>query len=195
MTTAAVFCAQCGPGYRLGGDGCRHAGASPDPDPRVELIREASALIRARAQAAPGGRWEENVLGSEGYAVMGAELPVAPNRSVTRRQWVARCGMESWELDKGSAEHIASWDPTTALAIAEWLDQVAQDHRPELVDELYIDECGECVEDCNGHARLCCWSCTSTDDEHWTHVFYPCSVMGSAVRIAETYLRKVVDDA
>ena len=165
-------------------------------DDHVNLLLEAAGLMRERLLAAPAGRWTEQVLGSEGYAVRAAAVPVG-SRGAERRPTVARCGMEKWETDRASAEHIASWDPPVALAIAEWLEKVADHHRPELVDGLYFTDCDECPagDDCDGHERWCCWSCTTTSDEYWSHVLYPCQVMRDATAIAETYLRKVVDDA
>jgi hypothetical protein len=163
----------------------------------VEILERAAELIRGRVLAAPAGRWTENVLGSEGYAVMGqATNPDAAFARDRRRPWVARCGMESWETDKASAEHIASWDPTVALAIAEWLENVAHTHRPELDDDVYLVDCTECPDgDCEGgHERQMCWSCHAFgDDGYAVRIFYPCAVMKDATRIAETYLRERAD--
>ena len=82
----------------------------------AEKLREAAALMRERAEAATRGPWR-----ADGTTVGGA-----------RHQPVVMGGFDSsgslqdpcapWD-----AEHIASWHPAVALAVADWLDEAA-DH-------------------------------------------------------------------
>lgn len=79
----------------------------------VDLIREAAALMRERAEAATEGgpRWETGPDDMHGPS----RLVVYPADSDSA---VAFAGYED-------AEHIASWHPTVALAVADWLDDHA----------------------------------------------------------------------
>jgi hypothetical protein len=88
----------------------------------AETLRRAAALMRERAEAAADGPWAAVVLGSEGYAVLG-DRP-AEDRRLSRLR-VARLGWEDWDTDKSDAEHIASWHPAVALAVADLLDNEA----------------------------------------------------------------------
>lgn len=107
----------------------------------VDLLRRAAVTMRERAAAAPPGPWVENVLGSEGYAVMGQRRGTGIGRT-----WVARCGMEAWEVDKAAAIYIAGMHPLVALALAHWLDTAGADlwaHGPLHCE----DGCVECDDD------------------------------------------------
>jgi hypothetical protein len=86
------------------------------------LLLDAAALMRQRAEAASDGPWEALALGSEGYAVL-AERPAEDRRRSRLR--VARLGWEDWDTDRANAEHIASWPPAVAVAVADWLDAEA----------------------------------------------------------------------
>lgn len=77
----------------------------------AEILRRAASLMRERATAAPvrPGPWEKEFsdvirtdvpLGAPGYLI--AEVATVPE-----------------------AEHIASWHPAVALAVADWLEAVA----------------------------------------------------------------------
>jgi hypothetical protein len=92
----------------------------------AEFLREAASLMRERAAAATPGPW---------LAATGS----GPKR---RKQQVALLGVESLrgQGEKGclavfaglnehradDAEHAASWHPSVAPAVADWLDDVAQ---------------------------------------------------------------------
>lgn len=93
-------------------------------------LRQVAAEIRALASAATPGPWKADVLGSEGYAVTEA-LPFRPLRRPVR---VARCGYESWDTDKGNAEHIAAWHPDVARAVAVLLDGSACEYEANVYD-------------------------------------------------------------
>ena len=78
----------------------------------ADLLREAAALMRKRAEAAMPGPWEQTgVMGSEYNDVVacpGAASIVADT-----------------DTSDENAEHIASWHPDVALAVADWLESVA----------------------------------------------------------------------
>lgn len=76
--------------------------------------------LRALAEAATPGPWQANVLGSEGYAVVGdTGRRFAGDR--VRLGHIARCGHESWEIDKANAAYIAAASPDVILAL---LDEI-----------------------------------------------------------------------
>lgn len=83
-----------------------------------ELTREQRAELRAKAEAATPGPWEDKVLGSEGYAVM-AENPSGSIRRLT----IARCGHEEWDTDKSNAAYIAAASPDVVLALLDAADE------------------------------------------------------------------------
>lgn len=83
------------------------------------LLRRAAALMRERADAAIPPPWLAEGVGGirmdgqrDGYQVMSP-----PNR-------IARCQYGNWN-GRENAEHIASWHPAVALAVADWLDNEA----------------------------------------------------------------------
>lgn len=101
----------------------------------ADRLREAAAAIRANAQAAgpaddlwyvepDGSIWRSSPDGMSGDGITGP-LPI----------WAS-----------GYAEHIASWSPAVALAVADWLDVTAQDvgtsslafHAASAVAEAYL---------------------------------------------------------
>lgn len=89
----------------------------------ADVLRRAASLMRDRAEAAADGPWEACALGSEGYAVLGDRPAEGRRRSRLR---VARLGWEDWDTDKADAEHIASWHPAVAPAVADLLDALAK---------------------------------------------------------------------
>ena len=80
----------------------------------ADLLREAASKMRERAEAATDGgpRWETGPDDMHGPA----RAVVYPADSDSA---VAFAGCED-------AEHIASWHPAVALAVADWLDRVAE---------------------------------------------------------------------
>lgn len=83
----------------------------------ADLLREAAAKMRERAGAAMAGPWE--VLDSahrDPYVLQ-------KGRGILTGGCIALASGEDY--GKGNAEHIASWDPVVALAVAAWLDNYA----------------------------------------------------------------------
>lgn len=72
----------------------------------AETLREAARLMRERAECLAPVRWEGSPHGDV---------------HTTDTDWV--CDSGSGE----TAEHIASWHPDVALAVADWLDSTAND--------------------------------------------------------------------
>lgn len=83
----------------------------------AELLREAAALMRERAEAATPGPWSlkadylDTVTGEGGDTYVSAPL----------MEVVAGV----YDDDMGNAEHIASWPPAVALAVADLLNDTA----------------------------------------------------------------------
>jgi len=81
----------------------------------AEILREAAALMRSRAEAASKGPWtavdaaNATAIWREGSANPGWPLVFDP------------------ELTMEDAEHIASWHPAVALAVANWLEATADE--------------------------------------------------------------------
>jgi hypothetical protein len=74
----------------------------------VEEIRRAAALMRARAQeATPNGVWRAAISN--------------PSDSVRSEGGWEVCYGETW----ATLEHIASWHPAVALAVADLIDRIA----------------------------------------------------------------------
>jgi hypothetical protein len=80
----------------------------------AELLREAAALMRTRAETASGGPWsadEDDTSAFNEWAI-----------------WSPSAGHDFALVETGhDAEHIASWHPAVALAVADWLDEVHAD--------------------------------------------------------------------
>jgi hypothetical protein len=84
----------------------------------VELLHEAAAAMRARAQAATPGPWEpyENIhaetaaveVGRGGFGVVALPATGRP------------------DYGKANIEHVATWHPAVALAVADWLEYEAR---------------------------------------------------------------------
>ena len=83
----------------------------------AETLRRAASLMRERAEAASPPPWVGTVWPTE--------IPGVYSQAIedTRESdpEIART------LDKPDAEHIASWHPAVALAVADWLDVTARD--------------------------------------------------------------------
>jgi hypothetical protein len=87
----------------------------------AEVLREAAALMRERAEKAEQGRWK-----LWGMTVMADPTGTS---NVDDGIDVAQASTPSW-CERGprtwNAEHIASWHPAVALAVADWLASVAE---------------------------------------------------------------------
>ena len=80
----------------------------------AEILRRAAALMRERAEGAVkptgAGDWFVGVADDNRYATVRSSG-----------------GQVARGMDDDEAEHIASWHPAVALAVADWLEQVAED--------------------------------------------------------------------
>jgi hypothetical protein len=101
----------------------------------VEEIRRAAALMRERAQAAMPGPWwsfTKYIAAPVGKCTCAGPFPDGTPHE-------PHCGLEPFaEADPPSAEHIASWHPAVALAVADWLDAAAelQDHWEQITVDI-----------------------------------------------------------
>jgi hypothetical protein len=77
----------------------------------ADLLREAAALMRERAEAATPGPWE----------CYGDHLVWPSEKGPAANDPIAGFGPTHEE----TATHIASWHPVVALAVADWLEHAA----------------------------------------------------------------------
>ena len=91
----------------------------------AEVLRRAAALMRERAEAATPGRWVRS----------GSSIETDHECSPDHDCWPVGdtySGMKPdgstypRDLNRADADHIASWHPAVALAVAKALDDVAQ---------------------------------------------------------------------
>lgn len=88
----------------------------------AEVLREAAALMRERAEAATPGPWKQGEARSQGRA---AQVLGVHSLVYNDRQSVAL--IPGFKSDrKPDAAHIASWHPDVALAVADLLDSAAK---------------------------------------------------------------------
>lgn len=97
-----------------------------DPTP-TDLLREAAALMRERAEAATPGPWETSVNDSGvSYRLLDASVITA---SLGDHVATAELDLHAIEGPHGAegadAYHIASWHPAVALAVAVLLEGMA----------------------------------------------------------------------
>lgn len=106
------------------------AASSPASGASVGLLRQAAALMRERAEKATPGPWET-------YRNMHDECFV---NDLDRRGFGVISNPATGRADYGraDAEHIASWHPAVALAVADWLESVA--HGWEQTDQHWNHE-------------------------------------------------------
>jgi hypothetical protein len=112
----------------------------------ADLLRDAAALMRKRARAA-----QHAGVGTTSWYVAWPEPP--------DKEWKVGyqtnnplSGLVATTPDYGEMylpEHIASWHPAVALAVADWLDSAADedeffplDHRAEAVARAYLGHPG-----------------------------------------------------
>lgn len=81
----------------------------------ADLLREAAAKMRERAEASSPSPWVQTVWPKEVPGVYSQAIEDTHEFDPE----IART------LDKPDAEHIASWHPAVALAVADWLDAEA----------------------------------------------------------------------
>lgn len=106
----------------------------------AEILREAAALMRGRAEGATSGPWEFRP--RRGFQTM-SDNPATIGFVDTAGYFVMlREGTWATESDMG---YLASWHPAVALAVADWLDTAGADlwaHGP-------LCECGSGCLDCD----------------------------------------------
>lgn len=81
----------------------------------ADTLRRASSLMRERANAVPVGPWEAKMIhpsmdGHHQYRIGNRRAPAV---------------LPSVLMPRHDAEHVASWHPVVALAVADWLDATA----------------------------------------------------------------------
>lgn len=106
----------------------------------AEVLRRAASLIRERAGAATPGPWVRS----------GSSIETDHGCSPNHDCWPVGdtySGMKPdgstypRDLNRADAEHIASWHPAVALAVADWLDAEAESHRADLVGPFPSECC------------------------------------------------------
>jgi hypothetical protein len=103
----------------------------------AEVLREAAALMRERAEAATPGPWSA----ADEHGLLGPDASPAWCVSNMRPGFESMSPTEGYigdvaetslgfpeQRDQHNAEHIASWHPAVALAVADWLDDEAFMH-------------------------------------------------------------------
>jgi hypothetical protein len=81
----------------------------------ADLLREAATLMRQRANAASQGTWQRT-----------SEANIGGYPSVITRNGAGVYGVvDEWHVESPDAEHIASWHPLVALAVADVLEHEA----------------------------------------------------------------------
>lgn len=105
-------------------------------------LREAAGLMRERAEAATGDQWAEWHMLDDGRA----EVFVPNGTMDTETVFEFKDHMDCEECARPSEAdvlHIASWHPTVALAVADWLDHAA-DIWSDDDDEVKVCDCPYC---------------------------------------------------
>lgn len=87
------------------------------------VLRATATEIRERANAAFGPRWQVELVPDAEDDYLTPEVQDA--NGVTVAECTTFDLASPWAQGKHDAEHIASWDPVTALAVADLLDKAA----------------------------------------------------------------------
>ena len=160
----------------------------------ADPLREAAVLMRERAEAATDG----------GFGWRLADLPDANEVWANRDAagWDAfmvattatRLNLGPGAQGFADAVHIASWHPLVALAVADWLDDIATRHapNPEPVELVlhYDEDCptGECEDPGYHDDCIVCSGCYPSYEGMDGHALYPCRETVSALAVARVYL-------
>ena len=83
----------------------------------ADLLRRAAALMRERAEAA-GSEWNADVEPGDSLHLWVTDCDPSDPTGETAMQRLVGGADAPW------SEHIASWHPAVALAVADWLDEV-----------------------------------------------------------------------
>lgn len=114
----------------------------------AELLREAAALMRERASAATQGPWAVQ----RGYATGVTDIWMPDDA----RGCYAVTAFGTKHRENG--QHIVSWQPEVALAVAKWIEAVLDLHQP-FTDPDGDVYCKRCV---NVGASCLTWPCGDT---------------------------------
>jgi hypothetical protein len=92
----------------------------------VETLRRAAALMRERAEVTTPGPWITHEMDSI-FVGNQADGRTSGLWAIVHSSSDCLADMKPAAADRvrADAEHIASWDPVVALAVADWLDWVA----------------------------------------------------------------------
>lgn len=80
----------------------------------AETLRRAASLMRSRAKAATPGPWQ-----------VGQDVD-SGQRFIYDERWTELAEVAEWSRWLGNPQHIASWHPAVALAVADWLDRIGE---------------------------------------------------------------------
>ena len=94
---------------------------------RAEMLRRAASLMRERAEAATPGSWSVEVRrdGSPRGVIAGYDDVIAPGHVECMSYCYGGTSTLEGERLAEDAEHIASWHPAVALAVAKVLESDA----------------------------------------------------------------------
>ena len=84
----------------------------------AEILRRAASLMRERAEAADAGPWTQDSQVRGDTVIFNAEGEWVTN--VTSGRTYAE-NIVTFDHEVANGEHIASWHPAVALAVADWL--------------------------------------------------------------------------
>lgn len=118
----------------------------------ADILRQAAGLMRERAAAATHGPWGRDEIGDVWMEEADGQPVLVSRRSTD-----------------DDAAHIASWHPTVALAVADWLDRL----HVFITDFSEYDEDEELTAALNGNGAVADWP-----------------EVESALNVAYTYLGK-----
>lgn len=93
-----------------------------------DTLRRAAAAMRERAEAATQGPWRQQPI--EGPGRPRADVRGLPENTTYDHRGDAVATAEDSSFGAcltTDAEHIASWHPAVALAVADWLDEAADE--------------------------------------------------------------------
>ena len=150
----------------------------------AEALRRAAALMRERAEAATPGRWEH----VEAFHASFVCFPARDDLDTVAATKILRAdNRPGRRKDKRDAAHIASWHPAVALAVADWLEAVAEVHWPRRHDRYSESHYNadpehdftDCDETCWQEAYICN-GCGTTDCKP--------EISGRALSVARAYL-------
>lgn len=96
----------------------------------AEVLREAARLMRERAEDATPGEWVQN----------GFEYDDIDDSFTYDIGMSGTASTLGYAYTKGDAEHIASWHPTVALVVADWLEHAANAYHSEFASLSFAGE-------------------------------------------------------